>query len=151
MGDLILFKLKELSSSELENYYDISGGLHNRLKIAADMSSTYEKFLENAKTKKYTLAKIKRVSLYALLNITKDIYELASNSPPYLFVLALNKTRKDILSELNKASDNVLVRYSDIDKVDKTLRPLIKLDFKAQGVLSIINRDNQYIKKMMLV
>jgi hypothetical protein len=43
------------------------------------------------------------------------------------------------------------VRYSDIDKVDKTLRPLIKLDFKAQGVLSIINRDNQYIKKMMLV
>lgn len=151
LGDLILFKLKELSSSELENYYDISGGLHNRLKIAADMSSTYEKFLENAKTKKYTLAKIKRVSLYALLNITKDIYELASNSPPYLFVLALNKTRKDILSELNKASDNVLVRYSDIDKVDKTLRPLIKLDFKAQGVLSIINRDNQYIKKMMLV
>lgn len=151
LGDLILFRMKEISAKELEHYYDITAGLHNRLKIAADTSSTYEQFLENAKTKKYTMAKIKRVSLYALMNITEEIYQLAVNSNPYIFILALNKDRKDILSKLNESSKNVLVRYSDIDKVDKSLRPLIKLDFKAQGILAIINRTNQYIKSMLLI
>ncbi len=151
LGDLILFRMKEIPANELENCYDVSAGLHNRLKIAAVSSSTYEKFLENAKTKKYTMAKIKRISLYALLNISKDIYELAVNAPSYIFILALNKKRKDILSTLNQHSKNVLVRYADINKVDKILRPLIKLDFKAQGVLSIINRTSQYTKSMRLV
>lgn len=151
LGDLILFRMKEIKSNELENCYDVSAGLHNRLKIAAASSSIYEQFLENAKTKKYTMAKIKRISLYALLNITKDIYELAATSSAYLFILALNKDRKDILSKLNQHSKNVLVRYSDINKVDKKLRPLIKLDFKAQGILSIINRTSQYTKSMRLI
>lgn len=151
LGDLILFRLKEMSSTELANYYDVSGGLHNRIKIAADMANTYEQFLEEAKTKKYTLAKIKRISLYALLGITKDIYSLAVDAPAYISILALRKERKDILSELNASCENVLVRYSDIDRVDKSLRPLIKMDFTAQGVLSIINHSNYYNKKMVLI
>jgi predicted nucleotidyltransferase len=151
LGDLILFRMKEISGRELEGYYDINGGLHNRLKIAANASTTYEQYLENAKTKKYTMAKIKRVSLYAMLNITKELYDLAVNSDPYVFVLAMNKERKDILSALSETAQNLLVRYSDIDKVDKNLRPLIKLDFKAQGILGIINRSNDYIKSMQLI
>lgn len=151
VGDLILFRMKEIGSKELEAHYDINSGLHNRLKIAANASNTYEQYLENAKTKKYTLAKIKRVSLYALLNITKELYELAVSSQPYVFILAMNKDRKDILSALSETAKNLLIRYSDIDKVDKELRPLIKLDFKAQGILGIINRSNDYIKSMQLI
>lgn len=151
LGDLILFRIKELGAAELATFYDVTGGLHNRLKIAAETSNTFEQYLESAKTKKYTLAKIKRVSLYALLNITKDLYNLALESDPYLFILALNKERKDILTYLSENCKNVLIRYSDIDKVDKTLRPLIKLDFTAQGLLGLINHSNYYNKKMVLV
>lgn len=151
LGDLCLFRLKEIDGRELETYYDVTAGMHNRLKIAAETANTYEQFLKNAKTKKYTMAKIKRISLYALLNITKELYELAVDSDPYLFVLALNKDRKDILSEIDQSTKNVLIRYSDIDKVDKTLRPLIKLDFMAQGVVGIVNRSNTYTKSMQLI
>jgi predicted nucleotidyltransferase len=151
LGDMALYRMKEISPQKLEKLYDVSGGLHNRLKIAADASNTYEQFLENAKTKKYTMAKIKRISLYALLGITKELYELASSSEPYVFILALNKDRKDILSKLSDTSKNTLVRYSDIDKVEKSLRPLIKLDFKAQGILGIINRDQKLQRTMLLI
>lgn len=151
LGDLCLFKLKDISGYDLENYYDVSEGLHNRLKLAAAESVTFEEFLQKAKTKKYTLARLKRLSLYVLFDITKKMYEQAVSLPPYVNILALGRERKDILTELNKTCENVLVRYYDIDKVDKSLRQMIKLDFRAQGVLNLVNRSNYFNKKMILV
>ena len=151
LGDLILFKMKEIDGLELEKYYDVNEGLHNRLKLAAIKANNYEQFIENAKTKRYTMAKLKRISIYVLLGITKELYNSAIETDPYIFILAMNRNRKDILSEMNKKTKNVLVRYSNIEKVDKSLRPLIKLDFKAQGILEIINRSNYFRNSMILL
>lgn len=151
LGDLCLFKLKDISGYDLENYYDYNGGLHNRIKLAASESVSYEQFLEKAKTKKYTLARIKRLALYALFDITKTMYEEICNLPCYIHILALNKNRKDILKATHQSCPNTLNRYSDIDKVDKRLRKFIKLDFKAQGTLNIINRSESYEKAMILL
>lgn len=151
LEDLCLFKMKDVSGFELEKYYDVSGGLHNRLKLAAAESVTFADFLERAKTKKYTMAKIKRISLYTLFDITQEMYDTATTLPPYVYILALKSQRKDILSALNSTCENVLVRYSEIDKVDKNLRYLIKLDFRAQGILNIVNRSNYFNRTMILV
>lgn len=151
LGDLCLYKMKDISGYDLENYYDVNSGLHNRLKLAALNAVTFEQFLENAKTKKYTMARLKRISLYTLFDITQKMYDEATELPPYVYVLSLNRNRKDILTEMNKITSNVLVKYSDIDKVDKRLRSLIKLDFKAQGLLNIVNRSNYFNRKMILV
>ncbi|MBR1746645.1 MAG: nucleotidyltransferase family protein [Clostridia bacterium] len=151
LGDLCLFKIKDISGYDLEKYYDVIGGLHNRIKLAALSAVTYEQFLENAKTKRYTMARLKRISLYVLFDITQDFFDESKNLPPYIFVLAMKKDRKDILAELNANEVNVLVKYSDIEKVDKRLRPYIKLDFKAQGVLNMINRNDYTNRKMILI
>ena len=97
------------------------------------------------------MARLKRISLYTLFDITQKMYDEATELPPYVYVLSLNRNRKDILTEMNKITSNVLVKYSDIDKVDKRLRSLIKLDFKAQGLLNIVNRSNYFNRKMILV
>lgn len=151
LGDMMLFKIKSISGYELEKYYDVTGGIHNRLKIAAATASTIDELLEAAKTKAYTMARLKRICLYALFDITKKNYEECVQCPPYVQILALRQTRKDILSLLSMGCKNVLTRYSDINKVDKSLRYMVKLDFTAQGTLDIINRNNIYNKKMLLV
>ena len=153
LDDLCLFKMKSINGYDLEKYYDmdVNGGLHNRLKLAAVDAVTFTDFLEKAKTKKYTLARLKRISLYVLFDITKKMYEDALNCPPHVYVLSLKKLRKDILVELNKSCNNVLLRYSDINKVDKSLRFLIKLDFQAQGTLNLINRTQCFNKSLVLV
>ncbi len=151
LGDMTLFKIKSISGYELEKYYDVTGGVHNRLKIAAQNAITVEEMLELAKTKAYTMARLKRICLYALFDITKEKYAECVKCPPYVQILALKSTRKDILSALSLGCKNVLTRYSDINKVDKSLRYMIKLDFTAQGTLDIINRNNIYNKKMLLV
>lgn len=153
LDDLALFKMKSISGYDLENYYDVDvqGGLHNRLKLAAMDAITFTDFLEKAKTKKYTMARIKRICLYTLFDITKKMYEDAVACPPHVYVLALNKLRKDILPALHDSCKNVLIRYSDINKVDKSLRFLIKLDFQAQGTLNLINRSQCFNKSLLLV
>lgn len=151
LGDLCLFKIKDMSGYDLEKYYDVNGGLHNRLKLSALNAVTYDQFLENAKTKKYTMARIKRISLYALFDITQNLYDESVDLPPYFYVLAMKKDRKDILVELNAAGENVLVKYSDVEKVDKRLRNLLKLDFKAQGILNMVNRTDYSNRKMILI
>ena len=151
LGDMELFKIKSISGYELENYYDVTGGIHNRIKIAANGASSIEELLENAKTKNYTMARIKRILLYALFDITKQDYEACLKCPPYVQILSMRSDRKDILSSLSESCSNVLTRYSDINKVDKSLRYMVKLDFTAQGTLEIINRSNYFNKKMILV
>ena len=151
LDDLCLYKMKEINGYELANYYDVSEGLNNRLKLAALHAVRFADFLTEAKTKRYTMARIKRICLYTLFDITKDTYKNALNQPPYLFVLALSKARKDILSEAHSTCENVLVRYSDINKVNKDLRFMIKLDFRAQGVLSLINKTSDIKRSFILV
>ena len=151
LDNLCLYKMKEVNGYDLADYYDVSEGLNNRLKLAALNAVHYSDFLNEAKTKRYTMAKIKRISLYTLFDITKDFYAESSALPPYIFVLALSKARKDILSEASQACPNLLLRYSDINKVDKSLRAMIKLDFRAQGVLSLINKTADIRRSFIMV
>ena len=151
LGDMMLFKMKSVSGYDLENYYDVSGGIHNRLKIAAATATTIDELLENAKTKNYTMARLRRICLYVLFDIKKEDYAACVEAPPYVQILALRSTRKDILSLLSIGCRNILTRYSDINRADKRLRYMVKLDFSAQGTLEIINRSNYYNKKMLLV
>lgn len=152
LGSMMLFKLKTMSGYDLEKYYDVSGGIHNRLIISATNAITLEELLTTAKTKNYTMARLKRICLYALFDITQEDYSYALSCPPYIQILAIKENRKeDILPELFKSCKNVLTRYSDVSKVDKALRPLIRLDFAAQGTLSIANKVNYLNKKMLIV
>ena len=153
LNDLCLYKLKSVSGYDLEKIYDmdVAGGLHNRIKIAADASVTFPEFLEKAKTKKYTLSRIKRIALYALLDITQNIYVQAVDTDPYFNVLAIRKDRKDILTELNDQCKNVIVRYADTNKLSKELKQLNKLDFQAQGTLNLINRSQNFVKTTIFV
>lgn len=151
LGDMELFKLKSISGYDLENYYCVTGGIHNRLKIAAKDSTDINELLEKAKTKSFTMARLKRICLYALFDITKQDWTDALNAPPYVNVLAMKKDRRDILSNLSLGCKNVLTRYSDVNRVDKSLRKFIKLDFSTQGTLEIINRSGVFSKKMLLI
>lgn len=151
LGDMILYKIKTMDGHKLEKYYDISEGLHNRLKLAALNSNSYEELLENAKTKKYTHARLRRLCLYALLDVTQEMYDSLQDAPPLVQILALNKTRKDLLSAISETASNIMKTYGDKNKIDKRLLSLIKLNFRADGLLNIINKCNYYNNSMLLI
>ena len=74
-------------------------GLPQRLERAARQCTGVNHFLELAKTKRYTHARLRRLVLWAYLGLTSD---LILKSPPYLRVLGFNQTGQRLLKEMKQ-------------------------------------------------
>lgn len=92
----ILAALRELRPSDLDCIADCSGGLGDRLYKAIRKGNSLSGIYFMAKTKRYTLARIRRALLCAFLGIDK---ETSREKPAYIRVLGMNKRGKEILSE----------------------------------------------------
>ena len=92
---LLLNRLRELTPEELALLPEVSEGLENRLSRAAKAAVSLEDFYMKAKTKRYTMARIRRISFCALLGITR---ELQQTPPSYLRVLGANRRGMEILA-----------------------------------------------------
>ena len=87
----ILLKLRSLSAEQLRNIPDVSEGLENKIISAAKQSVTLKELYENIKSKRYTLARIKRIVLLAFLGITNEFYK-----QPIPYARVLGTTEKGI-------------------------------------------------------
>lgn len=91
----ILAKIRTLSKAELLKVPNVLAGLENRIYKAARVSGSLAELLLLTKTKRYTMARIRRIFLSAFLGIRKsDLTEL----PPYVHILGMNARGKEILS-----------------------------------------------------
>ncbi len=93
--------LQSKSNEELKEIYDINEGLENRLLKAVNSCHDYDSLLHNASTKRYTTARIKRITTYALLGYTKESAGIALTEEPLYNVLACNKESKELLSSFS--------------------------------------------------
>lgn len=141
---LIREKAYNLSEKELENIYDVSEGLHNRIKKALFVGGSLS---EEIKTKRYTLAKIKRILLNILFNISKDLFARAKNIKPYAKVLAINENKKELLSIIKQKSEiDLITRKSDYEKAkNKDYFEVLKIDILANYIYSLITNDFEKI------
>jgi predicted nucleotidyltransferase len=90
----ILSHLRRLSLRDLAALPDLSEGIENRLYKAIRASCSLSELIEKAKTKRYTLARIRRLILAAFLGVTRQDGE---GKPPYLHVLGFNATGAALL------------------------------------------------------
>lgn len=111
----ILSKLRSMSKTEIEKTPNVLMGLENRICKAVRASASLNALYFLTKTKRYTLARIRRIILSAYLGITKNDLK---NDPAYVRILGMNSKGKEILaaakcelptdtslSRLEKASD----------------------------------------------
>lgn len=99
----ILYKFRTMSIDEIKNLQDVSEGLENKIKDAANSCNELEELISSIKSKRYTRSRIQRICLYALLNITKKDIADAYKVTPYVRVLGFNRNGKMLLSRtINK-------------------------------------------------
>lgn len=91
----ILSKLRYMSRSEIEKTPNVLMGLENRIYKAARVSANLNELLFLIKTKRYTLARIRRIVLSAYLGITKNNLK---NNPAYVRILGMNSRGKEVLA-----------------------------------------------------
>ena len=70
----IIYTLRKMTLSEIANLPDVSEGLENRIKMAANKFNNLNDLILNIKSKRYTQSRIQRILLYALIGISRKRY-----------------------------------------------------------------------------
>ncbi|MBQ7131277.1 MAG: nucleotidyltransferase family protein [Oscillospiraceae bacterium] len=122
---LFLYKLRSMSVEDIAKLPDVAQGLEHRIYEARDCTSMAD-VLKKVKTKRYTMARIRRIFFNMLLGITAEDLNFY---PPYGRILATNERGFEILSEAKgkavipfgtslaklSAIDEVSARYAKIE------------------------------------
>ncbi len=90
----IMYKMRMMTPSQIRDVPDVGQGLEHRI-YEARTASTVQEMMEMIKTKRYTMSRIRRILLNALLGITRDDL---TTPPVYGRILAINDRGTDILS-----------------------------------------------------
>ncbi len=96
----ILAKLRSMKPEEFEQVYDAAQGLSERLYKAVRKACSLEELYFLAKTKRYTLARIRRAVLCAFLGVQK---RMLHEQDAYIHILGMNSRGKEILSAAKNA------------------------------------------------
>ena len=94
----VLMKLRGMTREAMNLIPDASTGLGDRLFNSIGEASSIESLYSMAKTKRYTMSRVKRAVTAALFNITEADYI----PHPYIRMLAIGKNGGDILREMKK-------------------------------------------------
>lgn len=96
----ILAKLRSMKPEDFEQVYDAAQGLSERLYKAVRKACSLEELYFLAKTKRYTLARIRRAVLCAFLGVEK---KMLHEQDAYIHILGMNSKGKEILSAAKNA------------------------------------------------
>ena len=130
MDRLLLYNLRNMPASELAGICDVSEGLENLIKREAERVTSYAELLCAVKTKRYTMARLKRIGLCALFGITGN---MSASKPEYLHVLGVrDNIRETLLPELERRSTlKILAKGKDYKSYTENARALTKTDLFA--------------------
>lgn len=90
----ILYRMRMMSADDIQNIPDVGQGLENRIYKAARTATTLDELLRGIKSKRYTLARLRRIVLCCLLGITKNDLQIL---PPYARIIGVNERGFELL------------------------------------------------------
>jgi predicted nucleotidyltransferase len=126
------FRLIHSSPGELREVYEMEEGLENRLQTAALSANTFQEFMEQIKTKRYTWTRLQRLCVHILTNTKKEELARLSEKASYLRLLGMTTRGKEYLNK-NKSHLSIPL----ISKLSSFKDKEIILDIKAARVYSL--------------
>lgn len=122
LSEAALYALRMLSIDGIRNLSDVTEGLENLFFKHACTSSAIDEMLLKIKSKRYTMARLKRIVIAALIGSTKELLQIALKQPDALFirVLGVRKEKLYLLSQLSeKAMLPVVTTFGDTEKLSE--------------------------------
>lgn len=127
--------LRRMTAEEIQKLPDVREGLENRIKYASDKFSTIAEIAENVKTKRYTMTRINRILMSALLGLDANT---ANTAPQYLRILAMSAKGREILALAKKtATLPIITKTANFDKNNE----LLKKDILATDISALCCND----------
>lgn len=142
---LLLEKLRRLEGTPLNDYFDVTEELSNRIWNCLDEFRSFSQFTDFLKTRNMTRTAVSR----ALLHILLDIHEY--QPPEYFRILGFRKDASSLLKELtHHGTLPVITGLSDTELPRETLYA----DHLYESVRSLLHGQpfqNEYRRKMLVI
>ena len=127
----ILTILRRMTPEDWRALPDCGEGLEHRLCRAAGESTTLEQFWDAVKSKRYAHARIRRLTLWAYLGLTRQ--ERWTEGVPYVRVLGLCEGGKGVLKQAKGLGRlPVLTKPAQVKRWDERCQRQFDLDASAQ-------------------
>ena len=97
--DLLLHRLRSMSETEIAALPDVAEGLERRVKRCAAEAASRQALIDMLKCKRYTWARLSRLTAHALLNLTQELAD-RHPSPEYARLIAMREDARPLLREL---------------------------------------------------
>ena len=138
------YRLTQHTPESLQGIDEISEGLENRILRVFSTSGSYQELLDALKTKRYATARLKRILLNVVLDISKERKEALSfrEGPAYIQVMGVKKESLSLLSDLRQnAKLPVIINLAkDMSKLEE--------GSKAYAMLQDELRFNRYYQTL---
>lgn len=155
----IFYTLRKMTITEISELPDVSEGLENTIKNAANFCNNIFDFINMVKTKRYTQTRIQRILLFALLGITKKDVQVSKRVVPYARVLGFNEKGKLLLSGIAQNNPKMEVitsvkKFLD-NNTNKIYKRMLDIDIFATDVYTLGYRGDSmanldYTKNMIM-
>ena len=153
----IIYTLRKMSLAEIANLQDVTEGLENVIKQAANNCNNLEDLINSIKSKRYTRSRIQRILLYSILNITKKDIQDSYKAKPYIRVLGVSNRGKLLLSQLNNPKYPAITsvkKFLDTNN-NKILKNMLEKDILASNIYTLgYENDSKanldYTKKLII-
>ena len=142
LDSALILKLRTMSIEQIKNLFDVSEGLENRIKRAAIESANLLELCEKIKTKRYTMARIRRILMYALLDMEKN---LMICEPQYIRVLGHNDRGLALLSK-KSAKLPVITSLAKAKEISKDAKMLVSLEERIGQAFSLTLKNPKSYK-----
>lgn len=138
IGSMMLYKIRSMDKDSIADTPDVSEGFEQTIADASRTAVNADSFFEAIKSKRYTLARCKRIGMSALLGITKELQEdMLDDKNLYFRVLGLKRDARVLLSAIaSKSNVPIIMRNSDIYKCTEAARSSLEIDSFSTDILS---------------
>ncbi len=129
----ILAVLRSNQAEDFKNLPDLSEGMENKLLEALKTAKSVEELYNGIKSKRYTLARVRRLVLSAFLNIDNRLFMKA---PPYLRVLGFSKSGEEILRS-RCSTIPVIMRVGEIENLSEDAKYMFEVENRATNLYNL--------------
>ena len=138
-----LYRTICLENSGDWNLYDgYENGIDDRILKFLRECTSYDDFLENAKTKRYSRWRISRLLLHRFLNMTSNHIQIAANEQKAFHVLAFSESGTAFLKEMKSTDIQLFTNYKSVSKLPSKERELLSYEEKAMDLWSILTNHS---------
>ena len=132
---IILYRLKTMTTEDCRKLAEVSEGLENRIIEIAKQYNSLEEITEHLKTKRYTMARIRRIMIYALLDITTE----NQHTPvPYIRVLGVKSGKTDLMQDA--VLPLIVKTKADYAKLNYSAKEIFDIDIRAAELMNIARK-----------